>query len=321
MAHPSRRVKVNCSVCGKEKAIPLVCYQKNKTGSFLCGDGCRSIWMYKRVDTECANCHSPIIAYNYRYNRFKNIFCGAKCQGEFSRKGIIVNCTQCGKEIEARPSRLKSYEKQFCQRSCYAKWRSENIRGKNNPRYKRKVFVSCNYCGKLKRVYPCHAINNYYCDDVCMSKWRFKRYSGEGNPNWRGGYSPYAPGFNESLREDVRMRDNYTCQLCGTTNVELAVHHIDYDKENHAKENLVSLCTDSCHSRTNGNREFWTGYFSKLVSEREGATTIPKGSTVQANGTGSARRLLKRRDGDIVCSSRQREAVSLRKRSETCELR
>ncbi len=48
--------------------------------------------------------------------------------------------------------------------------------------------------------------------------------------------------------------------------------------------------------------------YSRGKSILEGATTIPKGSTAQANGAGSARHLL-RGDDDIVCSSRKREAV------------
>lgn len=43
------------------------------------------------------------------------------------------------------------------------------------------------------------------------------------------------------------------------------------------------------------------------IAIREGATTIPKGSTVQANGTGSAGHLL--RDDDIVCSAWKHAAV------------
>uniref|UniRef100_A0A6M3LW99 Uncharacterized protein n=1 Tax=viral metagenome TaxID=1070528 RepID=A0A6M3LW99_9ZZZZ len=37
------------------------------------------------------------------------------------------------------------------------------------------------------------------------------------------------------------------------------------------------------------------------IEIREGATTIPKGSTLQANGSGSARHLMG--DDDIVCSA------------------
>jgi len=321
MAHPSRRVTVNCSLCGKEKSIPLCHYERNTTGNFLCSRTCQSKWRCKKVDTVCANCHSSIVAYYFRFKRFENLFCDAKCQGEFSRKRTKVNCSYCGDELEIRPS--NTYTKKFCNRDCYGKWRSENLRGKNNPRYTRKIFVSCNYCGKKKRVSPCHAVHNYYCDDLCRTKWRSTCYSGEGNPNWRGGFSPYAPGFNNALREEIKMRDNHACQLCGATEIELAVHHVDYDKQNNSPENLISLCTNSCHSLTNGNREYWTKYFAQVISNQEGATTIPKGSTAQANGAGSARHLLRRRkrDDDIVCSAWQHAAVSSRKRSESCELR
>ena len=41
----------------------------------------------------------------------------------------------------------------------------------------------------------------------------------------------------------------------------------------------------------------------------EGSTTIPSGSTPQANGGGSALRPVAIQDDDIVSSSRQREAV------------
>jgi len=44
------------------------------------------------------------------------------------------------------------------------------------------------------------------------------------------------------------------------------------------------------------------------IEIREGATTIPQGSTVQANGTGSARHLL-RGDDDIVCSAWEHAAA------------
>uniref|UniRef100_A0A6M3LWH2 Putative HNH endonuclease n=1 Tax=viral metagenome TaxID=1070528 RepID=A0A6M3LWH2_9ZZZZ len=279
--------------------------------------------MYKKVDTFCANCNSPIVVGYYRYidERYKHTFCSAKCTGEFQRKRLTVSCSYCGKEVEVCHCWIGTYEKKFCNIGCYGKWRSDNMKGENNPRYTEKQLVACNYCGKTAMVYPCHAVNNYYCDEVCSTKWRIAHFSGEGNPNWQGGFSQYAPGFNGALREEIKKRDNYTCQLCGATEVELAVHHINYDKDNHLPSNLISLCTNTCHSRTNGNREYWMKYFTQVINERqEGATTISKESTVQANGIGSARHLLVK-DDDIVCSSWQHEAVSLRRRSESCELR
>lgn len=105
---------------------------------------------------------------------------------------------------------------------------------------------------------------------AAVNRWqdpqqREKR-SGENNPRWRGGISrlPYPFEFNENLKERIRERDNHQCQLCGIPQAEcimaLDVHHIDYDKENLADENLISLCKP-CNARVNGNRDYWTKYF------------------------------------------------------------
>lgn len=74
--------------------------------------------------------------------------------------------------------------------------------------------------------------------------------------------------FNNNLKEQIRKRDNYTCQICGMTEEEhlivigevLNVHHIDYDKENCDKNNLKALCRQ-CNARVNFNRNYWKDYF------------------------------------------------------------
>lgn len=92
---------------------------------------------------------------------------------------------------------------------------------------------------------------------------------GELSPTWQGGISflPYPSEFNAALKEQIRERDNHTCQLCGVPQQEcirkLAVHHIDYDKDNLAKENLISLCI-SCNTMVNYNREYWTRHFQEI---------------------------------------------------------
>jgi len=93
---------------------------------------------------------------------------------------------------------------------------------------------------------------------------------------WKGGISnsPYSEDWNGILRELIRQRDSYTCQLCGTHQNELVsflkkldVHHIDYDKQNCDFDNLITLCR-GCHVKTNKDREFWIDYF------REGVTSV-----------------------------------------------
>ena len=100
-----------------------------------------------------------------------------------------------------------------------------------------------------------------------------KDHTGENANNWQGGISslPYPFDFNEKLKNLIRERDNYTCQLCGKTEKEedkkLSVHHIDYIKENLDPENLITLC-GSCNSRVNGSRKSWIRFFQLKLRVR-----------------------------------------------------
>ena len=106
-----------------------------------------------------------------------------------------------------------------------------------------------------------------------MSAAKRGKYAGAGNPRWRGGISlePYAWTFNAELKEEVRRRDGYKCQLCDVPQAEcdtaLPVHHIDYNKKDSDPVNLVALC-HHCHSRTNARREYWTAFFQAMALKR-----------------------------------------------------
>lgn len=103
-----------------------------------------------------------------------------------------------------------------------------------------------------------------------MSKAQMGRKGSNGSKNgsWKGGISfePYTLEFNRQLKELIRQRDNYKCQICGMPECEnirkLSVHHIDYNKKNCLPNNLISLCI-SCHIKTNLNRKYWKNYFSE----------------------------------------------------------
>lgn len=81
----------------------------------------------------------------------------------------------------------------------------------------------------------------------------------------------YGEKFTEELKETIRNRDNRRCQLCDleekNCNVKLHVHHINYEKKNCSKINLISLCP-SCHTATNTNREYWKGLLTDKVRKR-----------------------------------------------------
>jgi len=101
------------------------------------------------------------------------------------------------------------------------------------------------------------------------------RYGGSKNPAWRGGISrePYGWEWNDELREEVRRRDGYKCQLCGVSQTEcekiLDVHHVNYNKRDNDPLNLVCLCR-ACHVRTNHRRKYWQARLQALPMKRKG---------------------------------------------------
>ena len=101
--------------------------------------------------------------------------------------------------------------------------------------------------------------------NLCIGK------KGEGNPAWKNGLSrePYPLEWRETLKESIRQRDGYQCQLCGCSQVEniqrLSIHHIDYNKKNLNLNNLISLCK-KCHSKVNFNREEWEKFFKEAIN-------------------------------------------------------
>jgi hypothetical protein len=106
-----------------------------------------------------------------------------------------------------------------------------------------------------------------------------KARMGEKNPMWNGGTSflPYGSKFNKGLKEQIKKRDKYKCQLCYKAQEKLKylleVHHIDYNKKNNEQINLISLCK-SCHTITNKRRKYWTAYFQNLMSVSTASSSV-----------------------------------------------
>ena len=97
------------------------------------------------------------------------------------------------------------------------------------------------------------------------------RGTGKNHHSWKGGIkpNPYPSEFNKALKLKIRIRDNFTCVLCGRTereeleelNYVLCINHIDYDKQNCKESNLNTLCR-RCNIKINREREYWTNYFN-----------------------------------------------------------
>ena len=106
-----------------------------------------------------------------------------KSCGCLQKEKVIIICKWCGKERSVSPS-LKDTA-QFCNNICKGKWMSENIRGKNHPKYKEKEIIICKQCGKEKKVKPSEKDITIFCDVECMGKWFSENIKGENHPQWK----------------------------------------------------------------------------------------------------------------------------------------
>lgn len=179
---------------------------------------------------------------------------------------------QIAKEIKCSPPTILNHLKRF---NIKIRTISESRKGKLNPNYidgRTNKKYNCIDCDKeiseTSALYGqgrCHSCENKRRHDLNIINVKE-----ENNPNYIHGkaYEPYSSKFNESLKELIRNRDNRKCQLCGCPEIEcnrkLDVHHIDYDKKNCKKENLISLCI-KCNYKVNFNRDYWFSYFTYIM--------------------------------------------------------
>jgi hypothetical protein len=170
-----------------------------------------------------------------------------------------LKCIDCGKTISTG-----SHAR--C-RKCYGK----SITGDKSHFWKNIPNRFCIMCNK-KLTRRQILSNQIFCSRVCFFEHatKNKTFVGKGNHAWQGGksFEMYPQEFNKQLKEEIRDRDERKCQVCGAPEIEcitkLHIHHLDYNKKNNSEVNLISLC-NRCHIKTNGNREYWEKYFTKLM--------------------------------------------------------
>jgi hypothetical protein len=90
-------------------------------------------------------------------------------------------------------------------------------------------------------------------------------HKNEKNFNWKGGTMKWA-------RKQTKIRDNYTCQICGLRDIEIMeVDHIkpkcDYPEIMHSLDNLITICPN-CHRRKT-NRELKVRNLGKSNIQRK----------------------------------------------------
>jgi hypothetical protein len=143
-----------------------------------------------------------------------------------------VACGICGNSFYVKPSHQKIGWGKYCSVVCRSK---AQFNGKN---------VNCHICGK--QIYRSLARQKksisgmYFCSKSCQTRWRNGYFIGEKHSNWTNGISAYR-------RVLERSGGIPACSLCKLTDKRvLSVHHIDHNRLNNDKSNLVWVCFN-CH--------------------------------------------------------------------------
>lgn len=226
---------ITCLQCGKEFEDSLSSNRK------YCSYGCYYLSMTGRNREKrfCIKCGKEYECFSRENKRY----CSYECFNS-TRVGIERQCEQCGRIYKTVPSKRK----RFCCHKCYSK----SLVG-------RKVENSGKF---VKGRTPWNKGMNF----------EYLERRGENHHWWNGGtsFEPYTRDWTNTLRRSIRERDNYTCQLCGEEqgDVAFSVHHIDYDKANCSPDNLITLCK-SCHGKTTLHRDCWKEIFSNLLTNSE----------------------------------------------------
>lgn len=245
------KVMKNCKFCNKRF--------QSKMNSIFCSNKCSFKSREKRIKMLCPQCKREFERRkSFAYQRF----CSKKCLYESS--WVKVKCSYCNKDIKSTIGRIKNKKDFFCNITCSHLWQSENWKGKNHHNY-----------GKKSPTTTKRNLENNPMNDIKARKKSSAKRRGISLEKWDKfiSFEPYPITFNSKFKEGIRERDNKICMLCGIhrekLKIRLAVHHIDYIKENTFEENCCSLCK-KCHSLTSANRKSWTKFFQSLLSERYG---------------------------------------------------
>jgi hypothetical protein len=221
--------------------------------------------MYRIKQMVCPVCSKKFTSF-----RKNPVYCSRKCFSKRKPKSLR-KCNVCGKTFLSYPNWIKRGGGKYCSWTCSAIAKEKN--------YTKRMCEICSTEFLVKPSTPKYSVAKY-CSHACMNKAaRGKErphLRGENAPNWKGGASRelYPLKFNDELKDKIRKRDGYSCQICAMQDEEhilvygysLMVHHIDYIKENCEESNLISLC-NQCHGRTNYNRAYWTDFLSsKMLS-------------------------------------------------------
>lgn len=174
--------------------------------------------------------HEDNIIKKYYYDTNKCVKLLGRTKNSISHRRRKLDIKLSGKEIGRliRPSKI----------------------GNKNPNWiGGRTEYNCFMCNYVFYSYD----NRKYCSQKCMGE----NTSGIKSPHWKGGTKKliYGDIWTRKFRLKIRIRDNYTCQICKIEGNkkprDLHIHHIDDNKFNNSMKNLITLCP-RCHGEQQG---------------------------------------------------------------------
>jgi hypothetical protein len=208
----------------------------------------------------CKTCNKEFKADVYPSSKGKSTFqyCSRKCAAD-QRIRKLIPCEYCGDKFH--PSKDASY----CSRECFS-LSTRGRKAKNAHPEKVKEYIKSNYeKSDVKEIsvflnITIGAVRNIAYKLGLKIRPDIKRQHvkkavsvhmiGENNPNWQGGGTILEWGNNwNEQRNKARLRDDYTCQVCGFQSKSISVHHIKPRRlflgrmsDANVLSNLISLC-------------------------------------------------------------------------------
>jgi hypothetical protein len=133
-----------------------------------------------------------------------------------------------------------------------------------------KIKFECPLGHKYETTWPIFK-NGSRCPE-CEKIKRSIKYSGPNCNFWKGGIStePYCYEWTPEHKKLIKDRDGNIClnPTCCSGNW-LTCHHVDYNKKNCCKENLITICR-SCNSKANFDRNWHILWYQAILNKRYG---------------------------------------------------
>jgi len=182
----------------------------------------------------CLTCNKKFNALPSRIKIGKGKFCSLKCMGIAKKNGIEQICQICGKKNYVKLSRIKKGGGKFCSRKCASVWQSKYKKGKNSSSWRGgEIKRICLICHKEFHIRSCviKKGGGKFCSTKCFGIWVSMNKRGKNSYLWKGGITPIIKQIRNSnkykqWRQDIFIRDDFTCQKCGQVGGELEAHHI-----------------------------------------------------------------------------------------------